>query len=49
MYATRLGAGLHEADIDPANMEMLLKVHQPQLTMAIFHLLTHDPRWSWPP
>ncbi|KAI4612497.1 hypothetical protein J4E80_007231 [Alternaria sp. BMP 0032] len=26
MYATRLGAGLHEADIDPANMEMLLKM-----------------------
>jgi hypothetical protein len=34
MYATRLGAGLHEADIDPDNMEMLLKVRYSQITIT---------------
>jgi hypothetical protein len=31
MYATRIGAGLHEKDIDPNNMELLLKVRHPKL------------------
>ncbi|RYN69268.1 hypothetical protein AA0117_g10963 [Alternaria alternata] len=38
MYATRLGAGLHEKEIDPNNMEMLMKL---VMTALIFYFLVN--------
>ena len=46
MYATRLGAGLHEKEIDPNNMEMLMKVRYPLL--SIHHNTPTNPTLtSW--
>ncbi|CAN9276092.1 unnamed protein product [Alternaria alternata] len=38
MYATRFGAGLHEKDIDPNNMELLMKL---VMTALLFYFLVN--------
>jgi hypothetical protein len=49
MYATRLGAGLHEKDIDPNNMELLLKVCHFGLVIHIAPTNSICVSWSWQP